>query len=448
VRYLFLHVFDEEMEMGMFQRQVLRVACLGLLAVLLSLAIPGGRRIASAVPIFAQSYGVTCNTCHTQMPILNAFGRYVKATAYTALDIETLHHALPIFIEDSATGYTYQPSTSTHQLVSPWNSISAWAFGFAGRDFTYHVEQDIVTDNQPGQTGQVWVAYNGIALGPHESEHRGPGYLHLEVGKVGAIQMIDNGSDAPLRDVTPSSTPPDFFIGQHDYAGNIDDRWGAKLNYVNGKIPLMVELAYLGNNGPPGIAGSFNYSPAAERSFQWKVAWAHPSHPWELGLIGDTGTVGWTGSLLPGWNQDRYTMFGPYVLKDYRANSPGFVAQYLTASDANPGYYAAPGGTTLGAPAGKTGGSAMIASVYQMILANKGMVNLSYFHTNNSLACAESPCSTGLVVPTGPVTAGDVGLSYAFGPFIRLYATSTIAQNQTPLWNLTLWIDSPLRNRR
>ncbi len=430
------------------QRPIFLAAFFGLMAVLLSLVAPGGTRIASATPVFAQAYGCQCTTCHTQVPILNAFGRYVQRTAQSALDPETLRHALPIFIEDTGTSYSYQKSSSTSTWAPGgfFSGAALWAIGSAGRAFTYKVEQDIVANGQPGELGQIWLAYNGIALGPHESEHPGPGYLHLEVGKVGAIQVIDNANSIPLRDVNPSSSPPDFFIGQHDYAGNIDDRWGTKLNYVHGEIPVVVELAYLGNNSPSGIPGSFNFSPTSERSFQWKLAYAHPSRPTEVGFIGETGTVGWNGSLTPGWNQDRFTLLGPYVLKDPRANSPGFLVQYLTASDANPGYYAAPGPVVaLGAPAGKTSGSAEIASVYQMISDNRGLLNLTYFHTNNTLAPVGS---TGIVTPTGSVSAGNVGLSYRFGPFIRLYATSTIAQNQTPLWNLSLWIDSPLRDRR
>ncbi len=436
----------------MFQGQVLRVVCIGLLVVLLSLAIPGRSRIASATPVFANAYGVQCTTCHTQVPILNAFGRYVQRTAESALDPETLRHAFPIFLLDTGTSYSYQSgpsgtSSGTWASGGPLNTVTLWAIGSAGRAFTYHVEQDLVTNGQPGQTGQIWLAYNGIALGAHESEHPGPGYLHLEVGKVGALQMIDNASASPLRDVTPSSSAPDFFIGQHDYSGNIDDRWGTKVNYVPGTIPVAVELAYLGNNSPSGIPGSFNFSSQAERSFQFKVAYAHPSRPTEVGIIGDTGTIGWSGSLTPGWVQDRYTLIGPYVLKDPRANSPGFLVQYLRASDSNPGYYAAPGpGTALGAPAGTTSSSAEVASVYQLFLENKALVNLTYFHTNNTLA--PDAAGTGIVTPTGSVSAGDIGVSYRFGPFVRLYATNTFTQNSTPLWNLSLWIDSPLRDRK
>jgi hypothetical protein len=37
---------------------------------------------AMAMPPFAQAYGVQCNVCHTQVPALNTYGRYVQRTGY------------------------------------------------------------------------------------------------------------------------------------------------------------------------------------------------------------------------------------------------------------------------------------------------------------------------------------------------------------------------------
>ncbi|MBV9438853.1 MAG: hypothetical protein JOZ24_02555, partial [Candidatus Eremiobacteraeota bacterium] len=35
---------------------------------------------ADALPTFAQAYGVDCSACHTSIPALNAYGRYVQST--------------------------------------------------------------------------------------------------------------------------------------------------------------------------------------------------------------------------------------------------------------------------------------------------------------------------------------------------------------------------------
>ncbi|HEX5275496.1 MAG TPA: hypothetical protein VFW34_09505 [Candidatus Rubrimentiphilum sp.] len=41
---------------------------------------------ADAMPPFAQAYGVDCNTCHTMVPALNSYGRYIQRTGFAALD--------------------------------------------------------------------------------------------------------------------------------------------------------------------------------------------------------------------------------------------------------------------------------------------------------------------------------------------------------------------------
>lgn len=41
---------------------------------------------AAAMPPFAQAYGLQCNVCHTLVPTLNAYGRYIQRTGYASLD--------------------------------------------------------------------------------------------------------------------------------------------------------------------------------------------------------------------------------------------------------------------------------------------------------------------------------------------------------------------------
>ena len=53
---------------------------------------------AQAMPPFAQAYGVSCSLCHTQVPGLNAYGRYVQRTGYASLDPNVLRRALPVWI--------------------------------------------------------------------------------------------------------------------------------------------------------------------------------------------------------------------------------------------------------------------------------------------------------------------------------------------------------------
>lgn len=44
--------------------------------------IGGSMQRAQAMPPFAQANAVDCSACHTMMPALNAYGRYIQRTAY------------------------------------------------------------------------------------------------------------------------------------------------------------------------------------------------------------------------------------------------------------------------------------------------------------------------------------------------------------------------------
>ena len=90
-------------------------ACISVIALLLVLVV---RERAMATPVFAQAYGLSCTACHTQMPILNAFGRYVQRTGYAALSPQALKHALPLFPIDNGTTYTHQ-SDKPSRITGP-----------------------------------------------------------------------------------------------------------------------------------------------------------------------------------------------------------------------------------------------------------------------------------------------------------------------------------------
>jgi len=83
-------------------------ACVSAIALLLILMV---RERAMATPVFAQAYGLGCTACHTQMPELNAFGRYVQRTGYAALNPKALQHAVPVFLFDLGTGLSGTPMT-------------------------------------------------------------------------------------------------------------------------------------------------------------------------------------------------------------------------------------------------------------------------------------------------------------------------------------------------
>jgi hypothetical protein len=409
----------------MFRTGVLVVALLLLLVV---------RERAMATPVFAQSYGLACTACHTQMPLLNAFGRYVQRTGYAALNRKTLKHAVPVFLFDIGTGYAHQsgdPSTDT--ITGPFHTTLLQANSYLAPDVTYKIEQLLVVGGNAGFLEQGWIAYHNFL------NHDG----HLFLGKIPGVDLDEFGSGV-LNEVTAADRSlPDVAVGVHDYGLDYGNgRWGAKFNFVRGKT--FVEVAYLGN---PTYAGSFadayDYSRSANRALQWRVAYADPAKPYEIGVFGENGALGFTGfELLPGIHVDNFNVVTPYISKDPRPGSPGFRVEYATATDSNPGYVAAPLGPAQ--PAGSTTSSWILGSVYQMVLHDHGMVNVTYYHTNQAL----SPIGfTGLVQPTGPQTGGGPGFSYAINPYSRIYTSIYVAQNQHPAFNVAAWFTPPFWSR-
>jgi hypothetical protein len=238
---------------------------------------------------------------------------------------------------------------------------------------------------------------------------------------------------------------PNVAVGVHNYALDyIGGRWGSKFNFVRGKT--LVQVAYLANpTGAGSFADAYDYSRGADKSLQWRVAYADPAKPYEVGVFGETGTLGFVGSaLVPGVHVDNYNVVAPYISKDPRPGSPGFRFEYATATDSNPGYVSSATAYAPAQQAGSTASSWMIGSVYQMVLHDHGMVDLTYYHTNQAIS---EIGFTGLVQPTGAQTGGGPGFSYAINPYTRFYTSVYVAQNQRPAFSIVMWFTPPLWKR-
>jgi hypothetical protein len=417
----------------MIERLSRSIICVSLVAALVAFA---GRERASATPVFAQAYGLGCTACHAQVPVLNAFGRYIQRTGYAALSPQALKHALPVFLFDTGTTYTHQSGQPT-RITGPLDQTILQANSALGPDVTYKIEQAMANDGQAGFLDQGWVAYNNFL------HHDG----HLFIGKLAAINLEEFGGPDILADVNDAgqSRVPGIAVGVHAYAADYElGRWGAKFNFVRGKT--LVQVAYLGNPSGTGSFGdAYDFSRAADTSFQWRVAYADPAKPYEVGVFGESGAFGFTGSeIVPGVHVDDYTVVAPYISKDPRPGSPGFRLEYSTATDSDPGYVTPATTAAPLRPVGSTASSWMIGSVYQMVLHDHGEVSMTYYHTNQAL----SPIGfTGFVQPTGAATGGGPAFSYAINPYTRIYTAAYVAQNQRPAFSVSMWFTPPLWGR-
>lgn len=119
-------------------------------------------RIAAALPTFAQAYQVDCSVCHSMVPALNAYGRYVQSTAFAALDAGILRRAVPLVVRE---GVNYH---SAGNLASnepndryTYGNLSANLVGVLNKSFSYRFEQSLYENNVGGDsTGHFWIAYN------------------------------------------------------------------------------------------------------------------------------------------------------------------------------------------------------------------------------------------------------------------------------------------------
>lgn len=361
-------------------------AILGLVA----WAILGAPRTpTSAMPTFAQAYGVDCGTCHTFVPALNAYGRYIQRTAYSTLNPDAMKRVIPVWIGWN-TSYDTQDPASPHQVKAGNVALhAAGTFGSAS-DFTYHAHQWVVQAEQPGGVDTLWVTYNNLL-------HRNG---HLFVGK------IESPGPSPFSqwfDVSSFATPA-LTVGEHTWQ-NDANRWGAKFAYVHNVV--NVEFGYLGSD--QDLNGVTDFIAQNGKTFQWRVAYAQPTKPVEIGLYGNVGTL----PLAEG-GVDRYSSVAAYGQVDPNHALPGLLAIYQRGKDANPG-------NGLGAATSK----AYSVELYEPVFRDRVLVGFRREMTDDGL---------------GTIThTGNVNLTFRINRFLRLYSEAGLAQNSGPAWRWFVW---------
>jgi len=306
-----------------------------------------GMRPTQAMPPFAQAYGENCNTCHSTVPALNAYGRYVQRTGYASLDASIIHRVNPFWVGEQVT-YNTRDANFPNKIVL--SNVSLHAAGLLGNDFTFHLHEWFVNDGEPGFTDTLWIGYNNLF-------HRDG---HIVLGK------IEPPGPSPFSqwfDLSGFATP-EIVVGEHAYAldGN---RWGTKLTYVHDW--LVADVAYLGPSGDLNTATAFDAT--SDRTFQWRAAYARPDRPIEAGVYGSTGSFPISDGTF-----DRYNSAAAYVQIDPQNYVPGVLTIYQVAYDPDP---------AAGAPA--TRSKAFTSEIYERLFDNRGMLGLRNEVTDNGM---------------------------------------------------------------
>jgi hypothetical protein len=271
-----------------------------------------------AMPTFAQAYGVACSTCHTQVPLLNAYGRYVQRTGYASLDRTVLSKALPVWIDasanyDSSNASGTPNSAGVYVAKTSFGNLAVHGVGYLAPDITFHAQQWITQGDDSGGVDTLWVTYNNIF-------HREG---HLFVGKILNPAPSPYGQDFQIDGATASST----LVGEHDWGATYGNRWGSRLAYVHKALDVEAGY-YLSSDDLNGIT---DFNPG-DKTFQWKVAYARPTVPVEFGVFGSKG------SLPVSTGTDVYRSIAGYLQIDpSRYGRPGLFAVYQGGRDGNPG---------------------------------------------------------------------------------------------------------------
>jgi hypothetical protein len=289
-------------------------------------------RNAVALPTFAQAYQVDCSTCHTMVPALNAYGRYVQSTAFGALDPAIMQRALPLLVRESAS-YRSTGKLDAKAPADKWTyaNISVNLVGVLNKSLSYRFEQSLFSNNLGGgNTGHFWVSYNQLF---HANGHLIVGKLDPPAPPAFSYWQDQSGFSSPS-----------ISVGQHGY--NLSgERWGVGFNYVPtnyAKIPYKAQLAYVGNSPSMYNATVFSssnpYGPGgagSDRAFQYKIAYARPDRPVEAGVYGAVGSyILPTGYVAP---VDDYNAVGVYAQRDPVKHVPGLLVFYQRTNDSNVG---------------------------------------------------------------------------------------------------------------
>jgi hypothetical protein len=347
-----------------------------------------------AMPIFAQAYGVDCQTCHIEVPALNAYGRYVQRTMYAALDRKTLARGIPVWIGESAF-FDSQDPNEPHRLQL--GNLAVHGAGFASNDLTYHVQQWLSQNDQPGGLDTLWLSYNRI-FGRQ---------AHLVVGK-----MPPPGPSfySQWDDIAPFATPQ-LTVGEHVFS-LAANRWGTKFSYT--REALIAEAGWFGSSAD--LNGATDFSAALDKSVQWHAAYAPVAHRYQIGLYGTSGVL-----PLAAGGVDRYSAAAGYVQLDPSDRAPGAIAVFQRGWDGHPG---------AGLPAAAS--HAFTAEVFwRPFRRHESLLGLRREVTSDGL---------------GTITRStDVDFSFRVARYLHATIEAGAQSHASAAWRYQLWWTTPLR---
>ena len=254
--------------------------------------VSGARQIpASAIPLFAHQYGVTCEKCHSVIPHLNEFGTAFMASAYRIPGLWP-GSAIPIAGKmNLADSSAYQGPGLPKAIV---DEIEAFTAGAIGSRASYFVEQYVVDGGMPGLMRDAWVIDR---VNPWQA--RIP--IYVQAGSftlplpVDPETFRDSAQHYTVYDQTVGSNPFNFF----------DPKIGARVGLGDSLRGLNLQLVA----GP----GHDRQSGLPSTGTDWMGYAQHAMGPFALSFYRYAGTRPLAGSSLNRFERTGYAL----VYNDY-----------------------------------------------------------------------------------------------------------------------------------
>lgn len=303
-----------------------RVRILGLSTAMLLAWSFSSPKSASAIPVFANGQGgVNCGLCHTAVPYLNSYGRYVLMTNFSRGLNKHLqmiqNRSLPVALE--VTGNASNPPAKI--LPGVYSAIVQFlAGGFAGPDVSYFASVPVVAGGFPaGSVDQIWGAYDGFSHGNGS----------LQVGRFPTpIFAPWTSQSLSLSGYAVASLP----VGLNG-STLADNRWGASYTQM-GHLGLIGNVSYL--SGTASIERAFS-SESEGTAWSASIQYLSPESRWSGGFAGLRGSY-----PLPSGANDSYTRAA--ALASYGGERYQLTAMGTVGHDNNPNDGASPSAASRG----------------------------------------------------------------------------------------------------
>ena len=205
-----------------------------LLGVLFALlVIAEGPRPASAIPLFAHQYGVTCGKCHSVIPHLNEFGAAFLANGERIPGVQP-GPAFPVSgkvnLVDSSQNQGSGPDGAglPKALV---DEIELFTAGAIGARASYLVEQYVVDGGEPGEIRDAWI-----------NDRLNPWTARIPVFVQGGSFTLPLPVDPEtFRDTYQSYTPYAQTVGANPF-NFFDPKMGMRLQFGDTLRGLSLQL--------------------------------------------------------------------------------------------------------------------------------------------------------------------------------------------------------------